>query len=90
MKKIILIVFVAMATFLMMSCNEFKSQRRLVEEMQCPVVVLAKSDESYNARFDNIVLQGSNGDIVQLSCREDFASALYDTFEVGDTIIHCK
>ena len=90
MKKFILITAMAMVAFLMTSCNEFKSQRRLVEEMQCPVVVLAKSDESYNARFDNIVLQGSNGDIVQLSCRESFALTLYDTFEVGDTIIHCK
>jgi len=90
MKKFILITAMAMVAFLMTSCNEFKSQRRLVEEMQCPVVVLAKSDESYAEKFNTLILQGGDGDIVQLSCSQKFASTLYDTFEVGDTIIHCK
>ena len=88
MKKIILIVFVAMAAFLMTSCN--KTQKNQVEDMLCPVVVFAKSNESYAEKYNTLVLQGGDGEILQLNCSQEFASTLYDTFEVGDTIISCN
>ena len=77
----LIIVYMLLITLLFSACSTY--DRNKFNKMECPIIVTAKGDGT-------ILLTDKNGFTHHFHNNFGFGDAIHKTYNVGDTILHCR
>ena len=62
---------------------------KIVNDLQCPVILFAKSNAT-TTEDASITLKDGNGKFTSFVCRRAFSASIHNTYNVGDTLLACR
>tara|TARA_R110000744_G_scaffold373668_1_gene485978 strand:- start:744 stop:1001 length:258 start_codon:yes stop_codon:yes gene_type:complete len=80
------IVFYLLLVALFNSCsNDIK-----LSNSECPVIMIAEMEMEIDVHNGGFLLQCGDGEIIESTCASKFGASISNTYNIGDTIIHCN
>ena len=72
----------------LLSCNAYNEDKE-VNELKCPVLLFAKSNEEGNKKAAITLIDG-DGKLTSFVCNQALSASIHNTYSVGDTIRDCR
>ena len=84
-------IFYLLLTAGLFSCqtNLQIDEARIVNDLECPVILFAKSNAT-DEDDASITLKDGNGKFTSFVCRRAFSASIHSTYNVGDTLRACR